>query len=159
MYSDSEPRRYAEHGPHSRNHSNVTLALSHAYELPSNVNDLDTRTYTSSTTQPSTPDNFLIPKMSTFGAPGTGVKIGRPNPPAKGSFPLDHDAECQPLMKQYLRCLKTARGVNSPECRELSKNYLSCRMERGLMAPDEMKNLGYGEGQTATDDIGKGIKK
>ncbi|GAB7325231.1 hypothetical protein MBLNU13_g09299t1 [Cladosporium sp. NU13] len=80
--------------------------------------------------------------MSTFGAPGTGVKIGRPNPPAKGSFPLDHDAECQPLMKQYLRCLKTARGVNSPECRELSKNYLSCRMERGLMAPDEMKNLG-----------------
>jgi len=97
--------------------------------------------------------------MSTFGAPGTGIKIGRPNPPAKGSFPLDHDAECQPFMKQYLRCLKTARGVNSPECRELSKNYLSCRMERGLMAPDEMKNLGYGEGQTATDDIGKGIKK
>jgi hypothetical protein len=62
-------------------------------------------------------------------------------------------------MKQYLRCLKTARGVNSPECRELSKNYLSCRMERGLMAPDEMKNLGYAEGQTATDDVGKGIKK
>jgi cytochrome c oxidase assembly protein subunit 19 len=102
---------------------------------------------------------FRISKMSTFGAPGTGVKIGRPNPPAKGSFPLDHDAECQPLMKQYLRCLKTARGVNSPECRELSKNYLSCRMERGLMAPDEMKNLGYAEGQTATDDVGKGIKK
>jgi cytochrome c oxidase assembly protein subunit 19 len=98
-------------------------------------------------------------RMSTFGAPGTGVKIGRPNPPAKGSFPLDHDAECQPLMKQYLRCLKTARGVNSPECRELSKGYLSCRMERGLMAPDEMKNLGYGEGQTATDDVGKGVKR
>lgn len=98
-------------------------------------------------------------KMSTFGAPGTGVKIGRPNPPARGSFPLDHDAECQPLMKQYLRCLKTARGVNSPECRELSKGYLNCRMERGLMAPDEMKNLGYGEGQTATDDVGKGVKK
>lgn len=133
--------------------------LSHAYELPSNVNDLDTRTSTSPTTQPSTPHNAPTSKMSTFGAPGTGVKIGRPNPPAKGSFPLDHDAECQPLMKQYLRCLKTARGVNSPECRELSKNYLSCRMERGLMAPDEMKNLGYGEGQTATDDIGKGIKK
>lgn len=97
--------------------------------------------------------------MSTFGAPGTGVKIGRPNPPAKGSFPLDHDAECQPLMKQYLRCLKTARGVNSPECRELSKGYLNCRMERGLMAQDEMKNLGYGEGQTVTDDVGKGVKK
>jgi cytochrome c oxidase assembly protein subunit 19 len=97
--------------------------------------------------------------MSTFGAPGTGVKIGRPNPPARGSFPLDHDAECQPIMKQYLRCLKTARGVNSPECRELSKGYLNCRMERGLMAPDEMKNLGYAEGQTVTDDVGKGRKK
>lgn len=91
--------------------------------------------------------------------PGTGVKIGRPNPPARGSFPLDHDAECQPIMKQYLRCLKTARGVNSPECRELSKGYLNCRMERGLMAPDEMKNLGYAEGQTVTDDVGKGRKK
>ena len=97
--------------------------------------------------------------MSTFGAPGTGVKIGRPNPPARGSFPLDHDAECQPIMKQYRRCLKTARGVNSPECRELSKGYLNCRMERGLMAPDEMKNLGYAEGQTVTDDVGKGVKK
>jgi hypothetical protein len=32
-------------------------------------------------------------------------------------------------------------------------------MERGLMAPDEMKNLGYGEGQTATDDVGKGVKR
>jgi cytochrome c oxidase assembly protein subunit 19 len=120
-------------------------------------NELNTKHKTSTTLhhkQHPTP-----PKMSTFGAPGTGVKIGRPNPPAKGSFPLDHDAECQPLMKQYLRCLKTARGVNSPECRELSKNYLSCRMERGLMAPDEMKNLGYGEGQTATDDIGKGVKR
>lgn len=89
--------------------------------------------------------------MSTFGAPGTGVKIGKPNPPARGSFPLDHDAECQPLMKEYLKCLKSARGVNSPECRELSKGYLNCRMERGLMAPDEMKNLGYGEGQTVSD--------
>jgi cytochrome c oxidase assembly protein subunit 19 len=62
-------------------------------------------------------------------------------------------------MKQYLRCLKTARGVNSPECRELSKGYLSCRMERGLMAVDEMKNLGYGEGQTATDEVGRGVKR
>lgn len=27
----------------------------------------------------------------------------------------------------------------------LSKSYLQCRMERNLMAPDEMKNLGYAE--------------
>ena len=124
---------------------------------PKNSIPTQTLVLKNATTKPNTTTSPST--MSTFGAPGTGVKIGRPNPPAKGSFPLDHDAECQPLMKQYLRCLKTARGVNSPECRELSKSYLSCRMERGLMAPDEMKNLGYGEGQTATDDVGKGIKK
>lgn len=101
--------------------------------------------------------------MSTFGAPGTGVKIGKPNPPARGSFPLDHDAECQPIMKAYLRCLRSARGVNSPECRELSKGYLSCRMERGLMAPDEMRNLGFGnegkEGEVAAQRNGEGEGK
>lgn len=85
--------------------------------------------------------------MSTFGAPGTGVKISKPIPPERGSFPLDHDAECQPIMKKYLACIKTARGVNSPECRELSKSYLQCRMDRNLMAPDSMRNLGFAEQQ------------
>ena len=137
---------------HSTIHSNTTKQkqLSPSAPIESNNN--------SSPIPPFTHEKGYR-KMSTFGAPGTGVKIGRPNPPARGSFPLDHDAECQPLMKQYLRCLKTARGVNSPECRELSKGYLNCRMERGLMAPDEMKNLGYAEGQTVTDDVGKGVKK
>ncbi|OQO12223.1 hypothetical protein B0A48_02864 [Cryoendolithus antarcticus] len=67
--------------------------------------------------------------MSTFGAPGAGIKITKPIPPERGSFPLDHDAECQPIMKKYLACLK------------------SCRMERNLMAPDSMKNLGFGNGE------------
>ena len=48
-------------------------------------------------------------------------------------------------MKSYLRCLRTYRGVNDTECRMLSKAYLQCRMERNLMAPDEMRNLGFAE--------------
>ncbi|TKX19957.1 cytochrome c oxidase assembly protein COX19 [Elsinoe australis] len=83
--------------------------------------------------------------MSTFGSPGGRTQISKPSPPERGSFPLDHDAECQPIMKQYLRCLRSHRGINDNECRMLSKSYLQCRMERNLMAPDEMKNLGYTE--------------
>lgn len=46
-------------------------------------------------------------------------------------------------MKQYLRCLRAHRGMNDDECRQLSKSYLQCRMDRNLMAPDEMRNLGF----------------
>lgn len=46
-------------------------------------------------------------------------------------------------MKQYLRCIKSKRGVNDEECRQLSKGYLQCRMDRNLMAPDSMRNLGF----------------
>ncbi|KAF2484437.1 cytochrome c oxidase assembly protein COX19 [Neohortaea acidophila] len=81
--------------------------------------------------------------MSTFGGPGGRQIISKPVPPERGSFPLDHDAECQPLMKEYLKCLRSTRGVNEDACRELSKKYLQCRMDRNLMAPDSMKNLGY----------------
>ncbi|EMD00928.1 hypothetical protein BAUCODRAFT_81816 [Baudoinia panamericana UAMH 10762] len=83
--------------------------------------------------------------MSTFGSPGGRQIISKPIPPERGSFPLDHEAECQPIMKQYLKCLRSHRGVNDDECRELSKSYLQCRMERNLMAPDSMRNLGFQE--------------
>ena len=73
---------------------------------------------------------FLQQTMSTFGSPGGRQSISKPVPPERGSFPLDHDAECQQVMKQYLRCLKSHRGLNDDECRELSKNYLQCRMDR-----------------------------
>lgn len=68
--------------------------------------------------------------MSTFGGPGGRQIISKPTPPERGSFPLDHEAECQPIMKLYLKCLRTKRGVNDDECRELSRSYLQCRMER-----------------------------
>lgn len=70
-------------------------------------------------------------------------------------------------MKMYLKCLRSKRGVNEDECRQLSKSYLKCRMDRycvaqnmlscstandktrNLMAPDSMKNLGFGEDPSA----------
>lgn len=81
--------------------------------------------------------------MSTFGGPGGRTTFSKPIPPERGSFPLDHEAECQPIMKEYLKCLRSHRGVNDEVCRQLSKNYLQCRMERNLMAPDSMRNLGF----------------
>jgi len=98
--------------------------------------------------------------MSTFGSPGGQQKIQKPNPPERGSFPLDHDGECKDVMTLYLRCLRSHRGTNSPECRLHAKNYLQCRMERNLMAPDEFKNLGFVDEKAAatlkSDETDKG---
>lgn len=82
--------------------------------------------------------------MSGFGAPGGRALSQKPSPPERGSFPLDHDAECKHLISSYLRCLKqqSPPGRNTEECRMLAKSYLQCRMEKGLMAKDDMKNLG-----------------
>ena len=49
------------------------------------------------------------------------------------------------MMKQYLKCIRSSKGVNSEECRKLSQGYLQCRMERNLMAPDSMRNLGFSD--------------
>ncbi|KAK7511482.1 hypothetical protein IWZ03DRAFT_426384 [Phyllosticta citriasiana] len=87
--------------------------------------------------------------MSSFGAPGGGIKVQKPIPPERGSFPLDHFGECKAVMGQYMRCLKIHRGTNDQECRLLAKSYLQCRMDHNLMAPDEMKNLGFGEDNKA----------
>jgi cytochrome c oxidase assembly protein subunit 19 len=84
--------------------------------------------------------------MSGFGSPGGRAISQKPSPPEKGSFPLDHDAECKHLISSYLRCLKAQNppGKNNEECRVLARGYLGCRMEKGLMAQDEWKNLGFG---------------
>ncbi|UPX10687.1 Cytochrome c oxidase assembly protein cox19, variant 2 [Ascochyta rabiei] len=68
--------------------------------------------------------------MASFGGAGLGQKVIKPNPPERGSFPLDHDGECKDMMLSYLRCIKSHRGTNDSECRNLSKAYLSCRMDR-----------------------------
>ena len=80
--------------------------------------------------------------MSTFGRPPGNIS-GKPIPPEKGSFPLDHDGECKAVMMNYLACIKKKRGTNDADCRELAKSYLVCRMDHNLMAKDDLVNLGF----------------
>ncbi|PHT82078.1 hypothetical protein T459_15093, partial [Capsicum annuum] len=68
----------------------------------------------------------------------------RPVPPEKGVFPLDHMHLCDLEKKEYLNCLKSA-GHKSEGCRHLSKKYLECRMEKNLMAKQDMSELGFGK--------------
>ncbi|ORY87765.1 hypothetical protein BCR37DRAFT_342782 [Protomyces lactucae-debilis] len=77
-----------------------------------------------------------------MGISGPNQSSSKVLPPQRGSFPLDHDGECQSIVKEYLSCLKTARGKNTP-CRDLAKAFLQCRMQHGLMSPDEMSSLGF----------------
>ncbi|XP_026439423.1 cytochrome c oxidase assembly protein COX19-like isoform X2 [Papaver somniferum] len=81
--------------------------------------------------------------MSAGGAFG-GNRGMRPVPPEKGVFPLDHMHECDLEKKEYISCLKTS-GFQSEICRRFSKKYLECRMEKNLMAKQDMKELGFGK--------------
>ncbi|KAM1513398.1 hypothetical protein ACFX1Z_024832 [Malus domestica] len=65
-----------------------------------------------------------------------------PVPPEKGVFPLDHMHLCDLEKKEYLSCLKTS-GHQSEKCRLFSKKYLECRMEKNLMAKQDMSELGF----------------
>lgn len=100
-------------------------------------------------------------------------RAGYAEAPARGIFPLDHRAECRPQMKVFLSCLRdAARGdaslprnaaaADHAECRELSKAYLSCRMERGLMAQEDLDTLGFSSDGAPTPTTvggGGGVKK
>ncbi|KAF8071262.1 hypothetical protein HT031_001345 [Scenedesmus sp. PABB004] len=82
--------------------------------------------------------------MSAFGGPrGAGAK-----PPEKGIFPLDHFGECKQVADTYLACLKK-QARNAAACQELAKAYLECRMQRDLMAPQDLKELGFKDGPRA----------
>lgn len=70
-------------------------------------------------------------------------RVGAPKAPEKGSFPLDHFSECTSIFKEYVKCLKDHQNDNR-SCKLLSKSYIECRIENGLMAPDEMDRLGFG---------------
>jgi len=101
--------------------------------------------------------------MSGFGSPGGRAVSVKPSPPERGSFPLDHDAECKHLISSYLRCLKTQStpGQNNEECRKLAKGYLACRMDHNLMAKDSMENLGLvfgGKEEKASEEAKETVK-
>lgn len=68
-------------------------------------------------------------------------------PPERGSFPLDHQGECKALKEQFLACLK-AHGNEHVNCKAISKLYLECRMDRGLMARDDLAKVGFGHDVT-----------
>lgn len=61
-------------------------------------------------------------------------------PPQRGIFPLDHDSECKPYKEKYLSCLKDVDDKHHL-CRELSKEYLQCRMDRNLMASEDLDKV------------------
>ena len=72
------------------------------------------------------------------------IKVFKPTPPEKGSFPLDHLGECTKLKETYMQCLKENSGKNSA-CRVASRDYLVCRMDNELMAKESMARLGYAD--------------
>lgn len=76
------------------------------------------------------------------GSPGNFSTRLVKTPPDRGSFPIDHESVCKQYMIEFLKCLRENKFDNE-KCRPVSKDYLECRMQHGLMARDEWKNLGY----------------
>uniref|UniRef100_A0A7S1CGD2 CHCH domain-containing protein n=1 Tax=Bicosoecida sp. CB-2014 TaxID=1486930 RepID=A0A7S1CGD2_9STRA len=72
-----------------------------------------------------------------------------PTAPLKGVFPLDHDGECKPVMKRYLDCIRDHRSAHAL-CNDLSKAYLACRMDRGLMQHEDLRDIGFDDASTTS---------
>lgn len=83
--------------------------------------------------------------LSTGGARGYQGKA-----PEKGIFPLDHFGECKKVQEQYLVCIKANSG-KALACNELAKGYLQCRMDRNLMAKQDLVDLGFATAPGAPD--------
>ncbi|CAI0474697.1 unnamed protein product [Linum tenue] len=102
-------------------------------------------------------ESILVLQLVTGGAFG-GNRGARPVPPEKGVFPLDHLHECDLEKKDYLNCLKYG-GHLSEKCRQFSKKYLECRMEKNLMAKQDMSELGFAEKSEMESSQAKGSIK
>ncbi|KAL2338044.1 hypothetical protein Fmac_012490 [Flemingia macrophylla] len=89
--------------------------------------------------------------MSVAGGAFGGNRGLRPVPPEKGIFPLDHMHLCDPEKREYLNCLKTA-SHQSERCSQFSKKYLQCRMEKNLMAKQDLAELGFKESKVETPE-------
>jgi cytochrome c oxidase assembly protein subunit 19 len=83
-----------------------------------------------------------------------------PSPPARGSFPLDHGGECKAAMARFLACMRAQEAgpqggreaAAHNECKGLSKDYLQCRMQRGLMAAEDLDTLGFSPQHVVTPE-------
>jgi len=73
----------------------------------------------------------------------------KPAPPEKGSFPIDHNKACAVEFQKYMACLKSTDG-DSYKCKPDSKTYLICRMENGLMAKEDLDDMGFTENPNLT---------
>jgi cytochrome c oxidase assembly protein subunit 19 len=51
-------------------------------------------------------------------------------PPARGSFPLDHEGVCKEFAERYIECMRTLKKEGTASCRKLSREYLECRMNK-----------------------------
>uniref|UniRef100_A0AC35TSS8 CHCH domain-containing protein n=1 Tax=Rhabditophanes sp. KR3021 TaxID=114890 RepID=A0AC35TSS8_9BILA len=71
-------------------------------------------------------------------------RVEKVSQPLKGSFPLDHEADCKLEMIKYMICLSENKSRNT-ECRAKAQAYFECRMTNGLMDRDEWKTLGYAD--------------
>ncbi|KAH7421454.1 hypothetical protein KP509_13G058000 [Ceratopteris richardii] len=58
-------------------------------------------------------------------------------------------------MREYLACLKENKS-EAEKCRDLSKRYLECRMERNLMAKQDLSELGFTE-SSVSNNISDGL--
>ncbi|KAI4355605.1 hypothetical protein L6164_004362 [Bauhinia variegata] len=85
---------------------------------------------------------LLISALMSAGGAFGGNRGMAPVPPEKGIFPLDHMHLCDLEKKEYVSCLKTS-GHQSEKCRQFSKKYLQCRMEKNLMAKQDLSELGF----------------
>ncbi|XP_068667053.1 uncharacterized protein [Aristolochia californica] len=94
--------------------------------------------------------------MNAGGAFGGNRGVG-PVPPEKGIFPLDHLHECDLEKKEYIACLKSANHL-SEKCRHFSRKYLQCRMERNLMAKQDLSELGFHDEHDKEGSKGRNIK-
>ncbi|VDN40509.1 unnamed protein product [Gongylonema pulchrum] len=86
--------------------------------------------------------DFLTNKLLKMSLP---MKVPKPVPPVKGSFPLDYEGQCK---YEMLKIAESADMMNvqiNEECRKYAKIYLQCRMDKGLMQRDDWKYLGFPE--------------
>ena len=88
---------------------------------------------------------FRPTKQMVAGA-GGAKRAGPAKPPEKGSFPLDHGGECKGHATTFMACL-TSHGSRHAPCKNLAKVYFQCRMDRGLMAKEDLSTMGFSADQ------------
>eukprot|EP00887_Chlorella_sp_A99_P005432 scaffold1.g5432.t1 len=65
--------------------------------------------------------------------------------PPLSPFPSPPTPLSNPQIKEaYMKCLAENKS-DAEACRPLAKQYLQCRMQRNLMAPQDLKDLGFTE--------------